>query len=98
MTTATGRVVFQASDVSGSDVRVELTVRLDTVELRGDDQCRAVFDREVLGGWLNFPEGVLTVDEVTWASAGERVGLTIDPVVPWHPLEPVVLGQLRRLV
>jgi hypothetical protein len=92
------RFTLMVIDAWSREAAVEVAIRLDTVEIWSGQRCRAVFDREVLRDWLALPKGVLAVDDVMWTSAGERVEVTIDALVPWRPLEPDVLADLRRRI
>jgi hypothetical protein len=94
----TNRVMFEVLDGAGNEVTVEVTIRLDTVDLHCHGRSRAVFDRDVLRAWLRRPEGVLAVDDVTLATVDGRVGMAIDPLVTWSRLSPLVLIELEGRV
>jgi hypothetical protein len=92
------RIMFEVFDVSGNEVTVEVTFRLDTVELQCHGRSRAVFDRDVLRDWLGRPEGVLAVDDITLSTLDGRLGMAIDSLVPWGVLSPLVLIALSERI
>lgn len=89
------RLGLAVVDVHGHETELEVRVRLDTVELWSGEHCCAVFDRMRLRRWLAAPEGVCAVDEAAFAPAGNRIGLTVDPIVPWWPLAARDLAAMR---
>jgi hypothetical protein len=92
------RLMLAVVDVHGRDAELEVRVRLDTVEFWAQERCWAVFDRGRLRNWLAAPEGVCAVDDVALAPADTRIGLTVNPLVPWWPIEPLDLATLRRSI
>ena len=87
-------MTFEVEDVAGQELTVDVMIRLDTVELFCLSRNRAVFDRDMMRSWLREPAGDLTMDDITWSCVDERVGLTIDPLVPWWPVPWLVLLEL----
>jgi hypothetical protein len=75
---------------------VEVTVRLDCVELRFEERCVAVIGRDPLRAWLISPaRDRYPIDDVTWAGTdGGHVRLTIRCAGTWtlHP------GTVRQLL
>jgi hypothetical protein len=92
------RYVIDLVDKAGNEASVEVRIRRDTVELWAYGRMAAIFHRSQLRRWLADPEGVLVVDDVTWALLGDRLGLSIDPFMSWWSLEGYVLDDLRQRV
>jgi hypothetical protein len=92
------RLTLHVLDGFGFDAVVELTFRLDVVEVHYDGTSRAVFRRDVLREWLTYPQGSLTEDDVSLTLSTDGILLRIVPVVPGWPLSQPDLAELRGRV
>jgi len=89
-----GRFLIDLPSPEGGS-QVEVRVRRDFVEFWHRERCGGVFDRGLLQDWLAYPDGRLTVDDVSLvALRGNRIGLILDPVGSWA-LGGNVLAGLR---
>jgi hypothetical protein len=78
-----GRFVIHLPAPEG-DSEVEVRVRRDFVEFWHRNRCGGVFDRRMLQDWLAYPDGRLTVDDVSLiALRGNGIGLILDRVGSW---------------
>jgi hypothetical protein len=82
----------------GRPVTAQVTIRLDTVEVRCCDTLVGIADREFLRAWLRRPDGVFAYDDMAWLATGNGVALAIDDVVPAWVLTDSVLEGLREQV
>jgi hypothetical protein len=92
------RVMFEMPDRDGVPAIIEITVRLDTVEVRCRGRLVGIPDRDQLSAWLRAPQGVLAYDEVAWFYLGEGIALAVDDVVSPSVLAGHVLTRLREAV
>ena len=87
-----GRFVIDLPAPGGGS-HVEVRIRRDFVEFWHRDRCGGVFDRRLLREWLAYPDGRLSVDDVSLvALRGEDVGLILDRVGSWELGRNVVAG------
>jgi hypothetical protein len=94
----TSRLTLTVLDGFGFDAEVELTIRLDVVEVHHEGRCRAVLRRDVLKEWLTYPEGSVTADDVSFILSADGILLRIDPVIPGCPLSQYAVAELRSRV
>lgn len=92
------RSTLTVLDAFGMDADVELTFRRDVVEVHHEGRCRAVFDRDHLREWLTYPQGSVSVDDVSFIQSTDGILLRVEPVVPGWPLAQYALAQVRDLV
>ena len=78
---------------------VEMTLRREVVEMRYQDRCVAVIDRERLRDWLfQSTSSRLPIDDVTWIGlGGGRVMLSITRAGAWALTPTTVEGLRARL-
>jgi hypothetical protein len=87
-----GRFLIDLPSPEG-DYQVEVRIRRDFVEFWHRERCGGVFDRRLLHDWLAFPDGQLTVDDVSLVPLrGNRIGLILDRVGSWALGGNVVAG------
>jgi hypothetical protein len=95
---AARRLTIEVLDVAGEPVPVEVTVRLDTVEVWSHERCRAAFERSRLAAWFHAPVDTISCDDVSFGFQDRRYYILVDPVAPWRLLPRVTVRWLLSVL
>jgi hypothetical protein len=91
-------MLLELLDKWGRQVVAELIVRTRSVEVRCQDKCYGIADRDLLANWLREPEGAFAYDDLMWLRTGNGIALALDDKVLCWPLQDYQVRSIRECV
>ena len=93
-----GRIPFDLTHWCGAlAATIELLVRADTISVWCGYQEFAVMHRNLFRTWVTDPDGVFTVDRVTWSVRGLDICMCIN-YGPTYPVPRETVDRLREVI